>query len=46
MWIWTIIKAFVNAPDALHWVKKYEAAKVEIAELKTEIKRLKEQINP
>ena len=38
--LWMIIRAIVNAPENLHWIKKYEAAKREIAALKEQIAEL------
>ena len=27
--IWNILRALINAPDAIHWIKKYESAKAQ-----------------
>lgn len=38
--IWNILRAFITAPDAIHWIKKYDAAKAEIKTLKLRIEEL------
>lgn len=35
--IWKILRAFINTPDALHWITKYEAAKKDNEELRAEL---------
>lgn len=32
--IWNFIRALVTAPDVVHWIKKYEAAKAELKRAK------------
>lgn len=39
--IWNIVRALVTAPDVVHWIRKYEAAKEENKRLSEEIARLR-----
>ena len=39
--IFNILRALVNAPDTIHWIKKYDAAKKERDELKEENRIIK-----
>uniref|UniRef100_A0A6M3IFN9 Uncharacterized protein n=2 Tax=viral metagenome TaxID=1070528 RepID=A0A6M3IFN9_9ZZZZ len=38
--LWMIIKALVNAPESMHWLKKYEAAKKERNDLMKQFLRM------
>lgn len=38
--LWNILRALINAPDAIHWIRKYDSCKKEYQDLEQQMQQL------